>query len=180
MLLIDAGMELEGYAADITRTFPVSGRFSDSHKALYDIVLAAQTTAIAQIKPGENWASISLVAEQVLIEGLVSLGILSGTVEHCLETEALRPFFPHRLGHHLGLDVHDVPEVHGITDPFEVGHVITIEPGLYCGAHLDIDPRWQGIGIRIEDDIWVTETGACVLTDAVPKTVDDIESLMCA
>lgn len=181
LVLIDAGCELECYAADITRTFPVSGRFSEPQRALYEVVLAAQYAAIDAVRPGNHWNQPHEAALTVLTRGLIELGLLQGTVEDAIAAEAYKPFFMHRTGHWLGLDVHDVGDykVGDAWRQLEPGMVLTVEPGLYVAPdNTAVDPKWRGIGIRIEDDVVVTKDGCRVLTDAVPKTVDDIESLM--
>ncbi|SFM64308.1 Xaa-Pro aminopeptidase [Marinobacter zhejiangensis] len=181
LVLIDAGCELECYASDITRTFPVSGKFSEDQKALYEVVLAAQYAAIDAVRPGNHWNHPHEAALEVLCRGLIDLGLLAGSLEEVLEKEAYKPFFMHRTGHWLGLDVHDVGDykVGDAWRELEPGMVLTVEPGLYVApGNTDVDPRWRGIGIRIEDDVVVTRDGCQVLTDGVPKTVDGIEALM--
>ncbi|WP_111493994.1 MULTISPECIES: Xaa-Pro aminopeptidase [Marinobacter] len=182
LVLIDAGCELECYASDITRTFPVSGRFSDPQRAVYEVVLAAQYAAIDAVKPGNHWNHPHEAALKVLTQGLIDLGILKGlNLEEALEQEAFRPFFMHRTGHWLGLDVHDVGD-YRIGDAWRVlepGMALTVEPGLYIAPdNTEVDEQWRGIGIRIEDDVVVTKEGCRVLTDAVPKRIDEIEALM--
>ncbi len=181
LVLIDAGCELDNYASDITRTFPVNGRFSDAQKALYQVVLDTQIACIDAMKPGVAWGDIHDLSVQRLTEGLVTLGLLNGDVDELVRTEAYKPFYMHRIGHWLGMDVHDVGlyKHQGEWRPLEPGMVMTIEPGLYVAPdNMDVDPCWRGIGIRIEDDVLVTETGHFVLTSGVPKTIDDIEALM--
>lgn len=181
LVLIDAGCELECYASDITRTFPVSGRFSEPQRALYEVVLAAQYAAIDAVRPGNHWNHPHEAALKVLTQGLIELGLLDMSLEEALEKEAYRPFFMHRTGHWLGLDVHDVGD-YKVGDAWRVlepGMALTVEPGLYIAPdNTSVDERWRGIGIRIEDDVVVTRDGCRVLTDAVPKTVEDIEALM--
>lgn len=181
LVLIDAGCELECYASDITRTFPVSGKFSDEQKALYEVVLAAQYAAIDAVKPGNHWNQPHEAALNVLTQGLIDLGLLSGTVEEAIEAGAYRPFFMHRTGHWLGMDVHDVGD-YKIGDAWrqlEPGMALTVEPGLYVAPdNTDVDEKWRGIGIRIEDDVVVTKDGCRILTDDVPKTIPEIEALM--
>ena len=181
LVLIDAGCELECYASDITRTFPVSGKFSDEQKALYEVVLAAQYAAIDAVKPGNHWNQPHEAALNVLTQGLIDLGLLSGTVEEAIEAGAYRPFFMHRTGHWLGMDVHDVGD-YKIGDAWrqlEPGMALTVEPGLYVAPdNTDVDEKWRGIGIRIEDDVVVTKDGCRILTDDVPKTISEIEALM--
>lgn len=183
LVLIDAGAEVGHYAGDITRTFPVSGCFSEPQKQLYQIVLEAQRVAIDAVAPGESWGLGHDRAVRVLTQGLVDLGILAGEVDELVAEHAYRPYYMHRTGHWLGLDVHDVGEYKaGDQDrPLEPGMVLTVEPGLYIAPDAEeVEPKWRGIGIRIEDDVLVTEKGCEVLTDAVPKTIDEIEALMAA
>jgi Xaa-Pro aminopeptidase len=181
LILIDAGCELDYYAADITRTFPVNGKFSPEQKALYELVLKAQLAAIEQVKPGNSWNAAHEVAVEVLVTGLVELGLLSGEIEQLIEDESYKVFYMHRTGHWLGMDVHDVGEyrINKEWRPLQPGMTLTVEPGLYIAPDCeDVDVRWRGIGIRIEDDVVVTEDGCHVLSHKVPKTVADIEALM--
>ncbi len=180
LLLIDAGAEVEGYTADVTRTFPVGARFSPAQRAAYDIVLAAQEAAIAVIRPGALFDDVHHAALTTLVEGLVQLGVLAGRVEELIAQKAFQPFYMHRTSHWLGLDVHDVGlyvDGKGHSRPLEPGMVLTVEPGLYFGdGGPAYDPQYRGIGIRIEDDIVVTENGSHNLTAASLKKVADIES----
>jgi Xaa-Pro aminopeptidase len=181
LVLVDAGCEYHSYASDITRTFPVNGRFSREQQALYEVVLASQYDAIEAVKPGNHWNAFHEAALKVLTQGLVDLGLLKGELNELIETEAYRPFFMHRTGHWLGLDVHDVGDykVHDQWRVLEPGMVVTVEPGLYIAPDdTSVDARWRGIGIRIEDDVAVTRDGFDVLTRDVPKDVADIEALM--
>ncbi|MDW8322916.1 MAG: Xaa-Pro aminopeptidase [Burkholderiales bacterium] len=181
LLLIDAGAEYAGYAADITRTFPVSGRFSGAQRAVYEIVLAAQAAAIAEVRPDRPWNAPHEAAVRVLTQGLKDLGVLAGELDHLIETEAYKPYYMHRTGHWLGMDVHDAGEykLGGRWRPFRPGMVCTVEPGLYLCARDDQVPApYRGIGIRIEDDVVVTDTGSEVLTTAAPKTIEEIEAWM--
>lgn len=181
LVLIDAGAEHQHYAADITRTFPVNGRFTEPQRAIYELVLAAQLAAIDAVKPGKSWNAAHEAAVQVLTAGLVDLGLLSGDVETLIEDEAYKPFYMHRTGHWLGMDVHDVGEykIDNEWRLLEAGMVLTVEPGLYIQAGMPgVDERWWNIGVRIEDDVLVTETGNEVLSAAAPKSVDAIEALM--
>lgn len=181
LLLIDAGAEWYCYAADITRTFPVNGRFSESQKALYQWVLDAQLAAIDTVKPGVRWNRPHDVAVDVLTQGMVSLGLLRGRVSRLVKEGAYRRFYMHRTGHWLGMDVHDVGDyrVNGRWRTLKPGMVLTVEPGLYVPADADdVEACWRGTGIRIEDDVLVTGEGHEVLTSAVPKTVEAIEALM--
>jgi len=181
LLLIDAGAECDHYAADITRTFPVSGEFSAAQKQLYQLVLDAQYAAIEQIQPGKPWNNAHDISVKVLTTGLVELGLLKGNVDKLIEDEAYKQFYMHRIGHWLGMDVHDVGD-YKVNDEWrllEAGMVLTIEPGLYIPKNCDsVDEKWRGIGIRIEDDVVVTNDGHEVLTHAVPKEIDEIERLM--
>ncbi|WP_347986399.1 Xaa-Pro aminopeptidase [Methylomonas sp. AM2-LC] len=181
LLLIDAGVECEHYAADITRTFPISGVFSEPQKKLYQLVLDAQYAALEQVKPGIAWHIAHEASVQVLTAGLVKLGLLKGKVSKLIKEEKYKQFYMHRIGHWLGMDVHDVGE-YKIKDEWrllEPGMVLTVEPGLYIPANCEsVDKMWRGIGIRIEDDVLVTANGHEVLTAAVPKTIADIEALM--
>ena len=180
LLLIDAGAEYQGYAADITRTFPVNGRFSAEQKALYEIVLQAQLTAIDAVQPGNSWNAPHHAAVRVLTRGLVKQGLLKGRVDKLIREEAYKPFYMHRTGHWLGLDVHDVGDYKVDNDwrVLEPGMVLTVEPGLYIGKNPHVDKKWWDIGIRIEDDVRVTRNGHEVLTARAPKTVEAIEALM--
>ncbi|WP_194757137.1 Xaa-Pro aminopeptidase [Aliidiomarina indica] len=181
LLLIDAGCEYQGYAADITRTFPVNGKFSRAQRAIYELVLAAQEAAFALIKPGSSLPKAQDAAVKVLTEGLLHLGILKGSVQQHLDEQSCRRFFIHGLGHWLGLDVHDVGtyQTDGIPIKLQPGMVLTIEPGLYFAPDDDSVPeQYRGMGIRIEDDLLVTKDGYCNLTAGVPKSVEGIEALM--
>ncbi|NLO80223.1 MAG: Xaa-Pro aminopeptidase [Xanthomonadaceae bacterium] len=181
LVLIDAGAEIDMYAADITRTFPVNGRFNPEQRTIYELVLEAQKAAIAAIAPGRHWNEFHDAATRVLTAGLVELGLLEGPVERALEQETYRRFYMHRTGHWLGMDVHDVGDykVDGQWRLLEPGMVLTVEPGLYIAPGSEgVDPRWWGIGVRIEDNVLVTRGGCEVLTDDVPKEVEAIEALM--
>lgn len=180
LLLIDAGAEYEGYASDITRTFPVSATYSREQRALYELVLAAQDAAIKAVRPGNSWIDPHEAAVEVLTEGLLSLGLLRGTLKQCIADESYRRFYMHKTGHWLGLDVHDVGDyrIGGEYRLLEPGMVLTIEPGLYIApGSKGVPTKWQGIGIRIEDDVVVTAHGNEVLTGGVPKDVEAIEAL---
>jgi Xaa-Pro aminopeptidase len=181
LLLVDAGCEYELYASDITRTFPVGGRFSPAQRAVYEVVLEANEAAIAKVKPGNHWNDPHLAAVRVITQGLVKLGLLHGRVQKLEREEAYRRFFMHRTGHWLGMDVHDVGD-YKIGDEWRVlepGMVMTIEPGIYIPAgSRGVPKRMHNIGIRIEDDVVVTRTGAEVLTSGAPKTVAAIEAVM--
>jgi Xaa-Pro aminopeptidase len=181
LLLIDAGAECDNYAADITRTFPVNGRFSEAQRPLYELVLDAQFAAIEQVRPGKRWNDPHDTAVRVLTKGLVKLGLLEGRINTLIKEEAYKTFYMHRTGHWLGMDVHDVGDYRIKEDwrPLEPGMVLTVEPGLYVPSDAaGIDPKWRGIGIRIEDDVLVTAEGHEVLTAGAPKAVRDIEEVM--
>jgi Xaa-Pro aminopeptidase len=180
LLLIDAGAEYGYYACDVTRTFPVSGTFSEPQRALYQVVLDAQLAAIAAVRPGVTVPAVHAAAVEVLAKGLCDLGILEGPAEKAVEAESYKPYYMHRTSHWLGMDVHDVGDYHVQRRPrlMEAGFVLTVEPGLYIAAGSPCDPKWHGIGIRIEDDVLVTETGQRVLTEAIPKSVADLEQIL--
>ena len=183
LLLIDAGCEYEYYASDITRTFPVNGRFSPEQKAIYELVLTAQLAAIEQVKPGNHWNDPHDTTVKVLTAGLVELGLLQGEVDKLIESGAYRDFYMHRAGHWLGMDVHDCGDykIDGKWRQLEPGMVLTVEPGLYVAVNNEkVEPRWRGIGVRIEDDVAVTRSGYEVLTSGLPKTVAEIETFMAA
>ena len=180
LLLIDAGCELGGYASDITRTFPVNGKFSAAQKDVYEIVLAAQAAAIAAAKPRKTWDAPHHAALRVLAQGFIDLKLCHGSVDAVLETESYRRFYMHRTGHWLGMDVHDVGDYKTGDEwrPLQAGMVLTVEPGCYIRPADDVPMALWNIGIRIEDDVLITAKGNEVLTDAAPKTVADIEKLM--
>lgn len=181
LVLIDAACEYELYASDITRTFPVNGKFSPEQKALYEIVLNAQLAAIDAVKIGNSYKEPHHVAVRILVEGLLSLGIMRGDIEQIIKTEAYHQFYMHGTGHWLGMDVHDVGAYKqaGEWRPYEEGMVVTIEPGLYIAPDDEtVDAKWRGIGIRIEDDVVATVNGPLVLTKDVVKSIADIEALM--
>ena len=180
LVLIDAGCELEGYASDITRTFPVCGRFSGPQKDVYEITLAAQAAAFEQCRPGAHWNEPHEAALRVLVQGMIDLKLLSGSVDAVIESETYRQFYMHRTGHWLGLDVHDVGDykVAGQWRTFEAGMVLTVEPGFYIRPADNVPEHLAGIGIRIEDDVLITAGGHENLTAASPKTVADIEAVM--
>jgi len=183
LLLIDAGAEYECYAADITRTFPVNGRFSPTQRAVYDIVLEAQLAAIEQVAPGKPWNAPHDAAVRVLTKGLVKLGLLRGTLSKLIKEQAYQGFYMHRTGHWLGMDVHDVGEYkeHDRWRTLQPGMVLTVEPGLYIQArHKGVASKWWNIGIRIEDDVLVTRNGREVISRDAPKHPEEIESLMSA
>ncbi len=183
LVLIDAGCEIDCYASDITRTFPVSGRFSPEQKAIYELVLEAQQAAFAAIGPDKHWNQAHEATVQVITRGLVRLGLLKGEVDELIARDAHRAFYMHRAGHWLGLDVHDVGEykVGGEWRVLEPGMTLTVEPGIYIAPdNLSVAKKWRGIGVRIEDDVVVTKKGCEILTGAVPKSVAEIEALMAA
>jgi Xaa-Pro aminopeptidase len=181
-VLIDAGAEYENYAADVTRTFPANGRFTPKQRAVYEAVLATQEAVIAEVKPGVPWQHIQVTSEQVMTEQLLKIGLLEGTLEKCMAEKACQRFYPHRIGHWLGMDVHDVGGYRhddGRWRQLEAGMTFTVEPGIYIPAHSPhVDPAWWNMGVRIEDDILVTENGYKILSDKAPKTVEAIEALM--
>jgi len=181
LVLIDAGCEYQNYAADITRTFPINGKFSTAQAAIYDIVLAAQTAAINCISPGVTYDQSNKATIEVITQRLVELGILKGDVEQLITEGAYREFYMHSVSHWLGMDVHDVGDykINNQWRVYEAGMLLTIEPGIYIAAdNQNVDKKWRGIAVRIEDDILVTKAGREVLTDGVPKQRDQIESLM--
>ncbi|MFN7136227.1 MAG: aminopeptidase P N-terminal domain-containing protein [Thermomonas sp.] len=181
LVLIDAGAEYAGYAADITRTFPVSGRFTRAQRALHDLVFRAQAAALAQARPGVPYEAGHAAAVQTLAEGLLSLGLLRGTLEAVVASGEYRRYYRHKTGHWLGLDVHDVGEyrIDGASRLLEPGMVFTIEPGLYIPADdTTVAPEWRGIGIRIEDDVLITRDGHRVLTAALERSAEEMEALM--
>lgn len=180
LLLIDAGAENQGYASDITRTYPVGGKFSEAQGILYQIVLDAQYAAIEQAKPGNTWIDPHNAAVRVITEGLVANGLLEGDVDELIAENKYFPFYMHKTGHWLGLDVHDVGDykINEEWRELEPGMALTIEPGIYVSPSADVDEKWWNIGIRIEDDVLITETGNEVLTGALIKEIDDIETHM--
>ena len=180
LVLIDAGCELQGYSADITRTFPVNGKFSPEQAALYQVVLNAQYAACAAVKPGNSSKDTVAAAVFELTKGLLQLGILQGELEVLIAELACKKYFIHGLGHWLGLDVHDVGayKLAGEERPFAPGMILTIEPGLYIPTGSPCDPKWWGLAVRIEDDLLVTAEGHDNLTELVPKEIAEIEALM--
>ena len=181
LVLIDAACEYQLYASDITRTFPVNGKFSPEQKALYELVLKAQLAAIDAVRIGNSYKEPHNVAVRILVQGLLDLGIMHGDLEEIIEKESFRQFYMHGTGHWLGMDVHDVGSYKqdGEWRAYEEGMVVTVEPGLYIAPDDEtVDAKWRGIGIRIEDDVVATENGPLVLTKDVVKTVEDIEALM--
>ena len=188
LCLVDAGCEVDGYASDLTRTFPVSGRFSAEQRSVYELVLAAQSAALGEVAPGRPFNAPHDAATRVLTQGLVDLGLLTGSLNDLLESGAYRQFYMHRTGHWLGLDVHDVGDYRepgdapdGAARPWrrlQPGMVLTVEPGLYLRPAPNVPAAFHHIGVRIEDDVLVTEDGHEVLTQAAPKRPDEIEALM--
>jgi len=179
LCLIDAGAEFDFYASDVTRTFPVNGRFSADQRALYQLVLDAQLAAIAHVRPGHTFVSVHERTLEILCAGLLRLGLLQGTLAEVLAKESYRRFYMHRTSHWLGLDVHDCGayQAEGRSRALEPGMLLTVEPGLYVAEDdTTVEARWRGIGIRIEDDVLVTAQGCEVLTDGIPKTVDEVEA----
>jgi len=180
LLLIDAGCEVDGYASDITRTFPVNGRFSAAQKEVYEIVLAAQAAAIAAAQPNQTWDVPHDAALRILAQGFIDLKLCHGSVDEVLESESYKKFYMHRTSHWLGMDVHDVGDYKTGDNwrALQPGMVLTVEPGCYIRPADDVPLALWNIGIRIEDDMLITAKGNEVLTDAAPKTVADIEELM--
>ncbi len=181
LLLIDAGAEYEGFASDITRTFPVNGRFTDAQRDIYRLVLDCQEECIRMVRPGVTQDEMHERSVEILTEGMVRLGLLKGEVPKLIEEEAYKKFYMHRLGHYLGMDVHDAGAYHveGRPRAVEPGMVMTVEPGLYIAEDAEnIPDKYRGIGVRIEDDVLVTPDGFDVLTAKAPKQVEEIEALM--
>lgn len=181
LVLIDAGCEYECYASDITRTFPVNGRFSEEQRAIYALVLEAQYAALEKANPGNHWNEPHDASVRCITEGLIKLGLLTGECDQLIESGAYKDFYMHRIGHWLGMDVHDVGDykVEGEWRLLEPGMVMTVEPGIYISPeNTDVDAKWRGIGIRIEDDVLITKQGFDVLSKDVPKEIDEIEALM--
>lgn len=181
LVLIDAACEYQLYASDITRTFPVNGKFSSEQKALYEVVLKAQLAAIDAVRIGNSYKEPHRIAVRILVQGLLDLGLMQGDLEQIIESESFHQFYMHGTGHWLGMDVHDVGsyKIEGEWRAYEEGMTVTVEPGLYIAPDDEtVDAKWRGIGIRIEDDVVVTKNGPRVLTAAVVKTVEEIEALM--
>jgi Xaa-Pro aminopeptidase len=187
LLLVDAACSYGYYNADITRTFPVSGKFTSEQRAVYEIVLEAQRGAIDEVKPGNSYRSVQERAVRVITEGLVDLGLLSGDIDELITGEKYKPYFMHRIGHWIGLDAHDVGvyQQGEISQELQPGNVLTVEPGIYIGPDTqpsegqpEIPDRWRGIGVRIEDDVSVTPEGREVLTDGLAKSVEEIERFL--
>jgi Xaa-Pro aminopeptidase len=180
LLLVDAGCEVEGYASDITRTFPVNGRFSAAQREVYELVLAAQNAALAAVRPGTAWDQPHEAAVRVLAQGFIDLGLVRGSLDQVLEAGDYKRFYMHRTGHWLGLDVHDAGDYKrdGKWRPLEPGMALTVEPGCYIRPADTVPERFWNIGVRIEDDVVVTDSGCEILTSAAPKLVADVEALM--
>jgi len=189
LLLVDAGAEYKGYASDITRTFPINGKFTDAQRDIYDLVLKCQKSCVDMVRPGVRLEDLKTHSIEILTEGMVELGLLKGEPKKLIEEKKYMQFYMHNLGHYLGIDVHDAGRYYfkGESRPAEAGMVMTIEPGLYIspdtsripeGFNKDIPEKYLGIGVRIEDDVCVTENGARVLTHKVPKEREEIEALM--
>jgi len=179
LLLIDAGCELGYYASDVTRTFPVNGKFSDEQRAVYEVVLRAQKACIEEVKPGATLEALHDGAARSITEGLIDIGLLEGDLNALIEDKKYEPFYMHRTSHWLGMDVHDVGHyyVDGKHRPLEPGFVLTVEPGVYIAIDAEgVDERWRGIGVRIEDDVLVTKSGHEVLTAGIPKEIDEVEA----
>ncbi|NQV16769.1 aminopeptidase P N-terminal domain-containing protein [bacterium] len=180
LILIDAAAEYEMYAADITRTFPANGKFSDTQRALYTVVLNAQKAVIEAARPGVSFQSLHDLDLRMLVDGMIDIGLLDGSAEELIENESYQAYFMHKTGHWLGLDVHDMGKymVDGKSIFLEPGMVFTVEPGIYVNSRSEAPEKYRGMGIRIEDNILITKDGNKVLTHAVPKEIDDIELLM--
>ena len=181
LLLVDAGAENDCYAADITRTYPVNGKFTACQKAIYEIVLEAQSKAISTAIPGNRYSDVDNAATSTIVDGLIDVGILQGDRSELMESGAYQPYYMHKIGHWLGLDVHDVGEYRdkGGFRTLEAGMYMTVEPGIYLATSENLDEKWHGIGIRIEDDVLLTSDGGnCVTTAGVPKSISEIERVM--
>ncbi len=181
LLLVDAGCEWQNYASDVTRTFPINGKFSPEQKTIYELVLSVQETVIDMVRPGVVWSALQEKAVEMITHGLVEIGLLTGTVKSLIQQRAFLRFYMHGIGHWMGMDVHDVGayKIDNAWRPLQPGMVFTVEPGIYISAgEVGVDEKWWNIGVRIEDDVVVTEHGCEVLTAAIPKTVADIEALM--
>ena len=181
LVLIDAACEYQLYASDITRTFPVNGKFSPEQKALYEVILKAQLAAIDAVRVGNSYKEPHNAAVRIMVQGLLDLGIMQGDIEQIIASESYRQFYMHGTGHWLGMDVHDVGSYKqgGGWRAYEAGMVVTVEPGLYIAPDDEtVDAKWRGIGIRIEDDAIVTDSGCELITRGVPVAPDEIEALM--
>jgi Xaa-Pro aminopeptidase len=180
LVLVDSGAELDYYASDITRTFPINGYFTKPQKIIYELVLKAQRAALSKIYPGNRWNEPFDAAARVITKGLIELGLLIGKLENLLDEEAYQRFYMYHIGHWLGMDVHDPGnyKIDEIWREFENGMVMTVEPGIYIPPAQDIEEKWWNIGIRIEDNVLITEGGHEVLTADLPKTVAEIEAFL--
>ena len=181
LVLTDSGCELDLYASDVTRTWPVSGRFTYEQRAIYEIVLRAQLAAIDHVRCGEPFDAYHRTAARVLAEGLIDLGLLQGSIDECIESKTLDDFYPHRTGHWIGLDVHDVGRYKNLDDTYRIlepDMVLTVEPGIYVQRDGAADERFKGIGVRIEDDVLCTAGAPEVLTASIPKTIEELEALV--
>lgn len=181
LVLVDSAAELDVYASDVTRTWPVNGRFTAEQRAIYEIVLAAQRAGIEEVRPGKSFRAYHEAAVRVLSQGLIDIGLLSGSLDDVIQNELYRDFYPHNTGHWIGLDVHDVGRYRDHADQWrklEPGMVLTVEPGLYVQMDLNVPERFKGIGVRIEDDILCTTSGPENLTPDIPKEIDEIEALV--
>ena len=181
LVLIDAGCELDGYASDVTRTFPINGKFSKAQREIYEVVLNAQLDALEKCRVGYTYEDVHNEAVRSLVEGLIGVGLLNGTVEDLIASKAYRKFYMHGTGHWIGMDVHDVgpTQVEGAPRPFAPGMALTVEPGIYISPDAeDVPAAYRGIGIRIEDDVCITEDAPLILTADIPKQVEAIEALV--
>src|SRR5579875_401714 len=181
LVLVDSAAEFELYASDVTRTWPVNGRFSAEQRAIYEVVLAAQKASIEEVRPGKPFRAYHETAVRVLCEGLVDIGLLEGKVEDLIASEGYRDFYPHNTGHWLGMDVHDVGRYRDSSDNWRIlepGMVMTVEPGIYVQQDVNVDARWKGIGVRLEDDILCSASGPENLTPGIPKEIDELESIV--
>jgi len=180
LVLVDSGVEYQYYSSDVTRTFPINGRFSKEQKMIYQAVLDTQLAVINEIKPGVKWNHLELTAEKIITEKLLNLKLLQGNIQDLLEQKSFRKFYMHHIGHWLGLDNKD-PSLYKPNDDWRIlepGMIFTVEPGIYISKFADIDKKWWNIGVRIEDNVLVTENGCEVLTKSIPKTIDEIEKIM--
>ena len=178
LVLVDAGCEYQYYASDVTRTFPVNGKFSPEQREIYSIVLEAHKQSMEQAKPGNKWNLMHEKSVEVIVEGLLSIGLLQGSRDEIIDKGEYSKFYMHRIGHWLGMDVHDVGSYKQDGDwrPLEEGMVMTVEPGIYILDSMEgVDDKWKGIGVRIEDDIAITESGFEILTPDVPRTIEEVE-----
>jgi len=180
LVLIDAGAEYDYYASDITRTFPVNGKFSKQQKEIYSIVLEAHSAAIEKVKPGSHWNEPHEAAVKVIAQGLLDLGLLKGNINEVIKNHKYAEFYMHKTGHWIGLDVHDCGEysVDGLWVELEASMVLTIEPGIYISSDAKVPKQYRGIGVRIEDDVLVTNDGNLILSDKAPRTIEEIETIM--